>query len=228
MMKIAPLRTITQEEITTYQRDGVVWLREIIEPEWALGMGWAIDAAIDDEHGFVLNLTNFGEEADNQANVDRADDHFHRIIEALKEEVVGHWDDPIYHRGTVLIDEQVGSDAKRGQFLSMHETWYTIPFIRELTHTSPLPEIAVTLMGSKTANLYGDQIIGLRVVADEEDETVGSVEYLRGSHRDGTIYKCSYFISDLAAEQDPGVAVPDIEADKSEYNLWHCRESWLK
>ena len=162
-MKIAPLRTITQEEITTYQRDGVVWLREIIEPEWALGMGRAIDAAIGCEHGFVLNLTNFGEEADNQANVDRADDHFHRIIEALKEEVVGHWDDPIYHRGTVLIDEQVGS-----------------------------------------------------------------VEYLRGSHRDGTIYKCSYFISDLAAEQDPGVAVPDIEADKSAYNLWHCRESWLK
>ncbi len=247
-MNVTPLREITTEEIATYHRDGVVWLKAIIDPEWATRMGKAIDAAVNDEHGFVLNLTNYGLQADEQGAVAQrpADDHFHRTIEARPDEGAAHWDDPTYLRGTVLLDDEVGTHAQRGQFLSMHETWHSMPFIRELAHASPLPEIAATLMASETANLYGDQIlikppltrertawhadvsyeyiegdqvIGLRVVADEEDETLGSVEYLRGSHRDGTVYKCTYFISALAAEKDPGADIPDIESNKAGYDV---------
>lgn len=247
-MNVAPLRKITPAEIEAYQRDGVLWLKEIIDPAWATGMGRAIDAAISHEHGFVLNLTNYGIEADKQgAGSQRpADDHFHRTLEARHDDGGAHWDDPAYLSGTVLLDDQVGADAERGQFMSMHETWHTVPFIRKLATASPLPEIAATLMASEAANLYGDQIlikppltrertawhadvsyeyiegdqvIGLRVVADEEDATVGSVEYLRGSHRDGTVYKCTYFISDLAAEADPGTDIPDIEGNKPDFDV---------
>lgn len=246
-MTIKPVRAVTAEEIEKFNRDGVVWLRGIIDPAEARAVGERIDDAINHERGFLLDLTAFGQFADNQDVAQRVrSDDFAAAAAEQQAEIGGHWDDPSYIGGAVLRDPGVEAAGSPGRFISFNDAWHDMPFVRQLGIESDIPAIAAQLMGSQTVRWYSDQIlvkdpltaertawhqdlayeyiggehaIGLRVMADPEDAEVGTVEYWRGSHAGGTVYKCNYFISDRAAETDPGADLPPIEENKDQYDI---------
>lgn len=60
-MNSKPLRPITQDQLEAHIREGVVWLRRIIDIEWARRLGLAIDELVegrgDQPVDQVLDLT---------------------------------------------------------------------------------------------------------------------------------------------------------------------------
>jgi hypothetical protein len=235
------VRTITPQEIQTYEEDGVVWLRGIIDVEWAYRLRHAIDELLADPRGQAVDFTNLGIAASAPQEVSG----FQGIgkWEGLKQE----WGSPRQLAGTVLIDKRVqAEEGKRGHFLSMTGTWKAHPLIRELALASPLPQIAAILMRSQKVYLYDDQVLvkppgtiektawhqdlgydniqgtkvcGIRVPADRETPEVGLVEYLRGSHKSGKIFKVNFFISDAASPKDDGEEIPAIDGHEQDFDL---------
>jgi ectoine hydroxylase-related dioxygenase (phytanoyl-CoA dioxygenase family) len=55
--------------------------------------------------------------------------------------------------------------------------------------------------------------------AGRETPEMGLIQYLRGSHRSGKIYKVNYFISDATAPDDAGEAIPSIEGHEDEFDI---------
>src|SRR5262249_3355184 len=132
--------------------------------------------------------------------------------------------------GNVLLDKQVRPAGKRGHYISATDAWKVSPSMRVLALRSPAPRIAAALMKSQRVYLYGEQVLvkppgtmertawhsdqgydhiqgeqvcGVRIPTTQETEGMGLVQYLRGSHKSGAVYKVNYFISD-ATDDDEG------------------------
>jgi len=53
-------RPITDEEMRTYEEDGVVWLPGILDPEWADYLARGIDELVKNPQGQAVDFTNLG------------------------------------------------------------------------------------------------------------------------------------------------------------------------
>jgi ectoine hydroxylase-related dioxygenase (phytanoyl-CoA dioxygenase family) len=157
------------------------------------------------------------------------------------------WGSPRQLRGEVLLDKRVAiQEGKRGHYLSIASGCRAHPFIREMALNSPIPEIAARLMRSERAYfcndqllvkppgtlertawhqdqaytlIQGEQVCAVRVPANKETSDMGPVEYLRGSHKSGKIYKVNYFVSDVASADDDGEDTPKIEGHEGDYDI---------
>ena len=232
------LRHVTDDEVRTYERDGVVYLPNIIDIEWAKRLSSAIDELISwaekpaQQADQVLDLTGLALAASTAT--------------ALPPAGPSEWGSPRQLAGRVAVDQRVRPKSARGHFVSVTSAWQLHPAIRELAIDSPLPEIAALLTGSNKLYLYddqllvkppgtmertawhqdqgydhiaGDKVCAIRVPADRETSELGLIQYLRGSHRSGKIYKVNYFISDATAPDDAGESIPKIEGHESNFDI---------
>ncbi len=229
------LRPITREELETYERDGVVWLPGILDPEWVKLLATAIDEILAKQIGQTIDFTGLG-----------------LALAGEKLKASGRWSDPDRDWGTpgqlnsnVLLDQRVKPASKRGHYISATDTWKSHPGMRELALRSPAPKIAAALMKSRTVYLYGEQVLvkppgtmektawhsdqgydhiqgeqvcGVRIPTTRETAEMGQVQYLKRSHQSGDIFKVNYFISD-ATDDDEGVPVPRIEGHEADFDL---------
>jgi hypothetical protein len=229
------LRPITQEELETYERDGVVWLRGILDPEWAKLLASTIEEILAKQIGQTIDFTGLG-----------------LALAGEKLAASGRWSDPDRDWGTpgqlngnVLLDPQVKPVRERGHYISATDAWKAHPAMRELALRSPAPKIAAALMKSRKVYLYGEQVLvkppgtmektawhsdqgydhiqgeqvcGVRIPITQESAEMGLVQYLKGSHKSGDVYKVNYFISDTT-DDDIGVPVPRIEGHESDFDL---------
>ncbi len=232
------VRPITDEELRLYDRDGVVWLRGIIDDEWARRLGVAIEELVA-SHGEkqtdqVLDLTGLALAAESYAPA-------HATASTGPE-----WGSPRQLAGRLATDSRVGRRSSRGHFLSITSAWQLHPAIRELAIDSPLPEIAAQLTRSSRLHLYddqllvkppgtmertawhqdlgydhiaGDKVCAIRVPVGRETPELGPIQYLRGSHRSGKIFKVNYFISDATAPDDAGEPIPAIEGHEADFDI---------
>jgi hypothetical protein len=229
------LRPITREEIETYERDGVVWLRGVIGPEWIRLLAGAIEEILARQAGQLIDFTGLGLALDRE-----------RLASAGKwSDPERDWATPGQLSGNVLLDARVKPAGERGHYISATDTWKQVPAMRELILRSPAPRIAAALMRSRNVYLYGEQVLvkppgtlektawhsdqgydhvqgeqvcGVRIPIAEETAEMGPVQYLRGSHRSGAIYKVNYFISD-ATDDDEGAPVPRIEGHEADFDI---------
>ncbi len=233
------LRPLSHDELATYEHDGVVWLRNIIDAEWARGLGAAIDELVESREDKpaqqVLDLTGLALAAT-------------AVTSETPPVPRGgpEWGSPRQLAGRVALDAAVRPKSRRGHFLSITSAWQLHPAIRELAIDSPLPEIAARLTGSSKLYLYddqllvkppgtmertawhqdqgydhivGDKVCALRVPAGRETPELGLIQYLRGSHKSGKIYKVNYFISDATAPEDAGESIPAIEGHEADFDI---------
>src|SRR5690349_1569153 len=121
-MNANPLRPITEQEIETYQRDGVVWLPGVIDLDWIKLLGTAIDEILTRKIGQIIDLTGLG-----------------LSLGAANLTATGQWSEPGRHWGTaqqvggrVLLDERVKPLGDRGHYISASDTWKIVPAMREL------------------------------------------------------------------------------------------------
>jgi hypothetical protein len=233
------LRPITDDEVRTYERDGVVYLPDIIDIEWAAHLGKAIDELISwaekpaAQVDQVLDLTGLALASTSSAAT-------------LPPSGSPEWGSPRQLAGKVALDTRVRPRSSRGHFVSVTSAWQLHPAIRELAIDSPLPEIGALLSGSNKLYLYDDQVLvkppgtmertawhqdqgydhvagdkvcAIRVPAGRETPEQGLIQYLRGSHRSGKIYKVNFFISDATAPEDAGEAIPSIEGHEADFDI---------
>ena len=232
------LRHVTDDEVRTFERDGVVYLPNIIDIEWAKRLSRAIDELVSwaekpaQQAEQVLDLTGLALAASSPTSLQPAGP--------------SEWGSPRQLAGRVAVDKRVRPKSARGHFVSVTSAWQLHPAIRELAMDSPLPEIAALLTGSTKLYLYddqllvkppgtmertawhqdqgydhvaGDKVCAIRVPADRETSELGLIQYLRGSHRSGKIYKVNYFISDATAPDDVGESIPKIEGHESDFDI---------
>jgi ectoine hydroxylase-related dioxygenase (phytanoyl-CoA dioxygenase family) len=239
-MNRALARSITSDEIHTFEEEGVVWLRGIIDPEWVRRLSSAIDDFLADPRGQAVDFTNLGLLASTPEQVSG----FKAAGDWVEQKLA--WGTPQQLAGKVLVDETVRpEEGKRGHYLSVTGTWRLHPTMSALAIASPLPEIAAVLMRSKKVYLYDDQLLvkppgtmektawhqdlgydhiqgtkvcGIRVPTAKETEDMGPVLYLRRSHKSGKIFKVNYFISDAVNPLDEGEAIPKIDGYEAEFD----------
>ena len=229
------LRNISQEELGSYERDGVRWLPRIIDLDWVNLLAKTIEEILARQLGQFIDFTGLG-----------------LALGSAELAASGRWSDPARDCGTtkqlsgkVLLDEQVKPAGRRGHYISATDTWKLVPAMRELALRSPVPKIAAELMRSrrvylcgeqvlvkppgtleKTAwhsdqgygHIQGEQVCGVRIPTTQETERMGLVQYLRGSHKSGAVYKVNYFISD-ASDDDEGLPIPQIEGHEEDFDL---------
>lgn len=138
------------------------------------------------------------------------------------------------------------SDDTPGRFAGDVFMWTFDESMRRFLLDSPLAEIAAGFMGSQTAThmldqmfvkephtpsrspwhqdqtyMYadGEQLISIWVAVDPVTIESGAVEWIKGSHKPGTLYQATGFDPNITYESDEYEALPDIESDRSAYDI---------
>jgi len=229
------LRPISRDELETYARDGVVWLPGIIDLGWVRLLAETIEEILARQIGQLIDFTGLGLALGGE----------NLAASGQWSDPERDWGTPNQLNGKVLLDEQVRPAGKRGHYISATDVWKEIPAMRELALKSPAPKIAAALMKSQRVYLYGEQVLvkppgtmektawhadqgydhiqgeqvcGVRVPTTHETVGMGQVQYLRGSHKSGAVYKVNYFISD-ATDDNEGAPVPQIEGHEADFDL---------
>ena len=130
-------------------------------------------------------------------------------------------------------------------FFQAYVVWNRFDGYRALVKESPMAEMAATLMGSRTARIFHDHILvkepgNSNVTPWHQDapyylvegqQTVSfwvpldavprerTIEYVAGSHKWSTIFRPDRFDGTPLFEGDASQAVPDIDANRDQYDI---------
>ncbi len=239
MTKLA--RPITADEVAAYKVNGVVLLRGILDLAAVNALRGCIDKAVhtigQSQSGYDLSsITRAAETADSAALA--AESGGQHDVAGIMEYIKASGKPFLFDRtrsskGSFFLD--TGITARLNEF-------------RRFSLRGPGPEIAAALLDSEKVNFFGDQIFvkepGTRErTAFHQDATYfeidgeqccvlwvpvdpvtldnGTMLYLRGSHRDGTLYQPNVFVAQTPLPGAQGKALPDIEGHMSDYDIVH-------
>lgn len=234
------MRSLTDDETETFERDGVVCLRGLLNEHEVGTLAEAIDALMPNvgttPTGY--DLERLGDEAYSEA--DKVD------VGMAKQYDADLYAGYLRYEGDRRIVDVPEPGAPRGQFLLDSGNWTRNAAVRSLALDSRLPEVAAGLMGARQVAFYDDQMFvktaGTRqrtafhqdypffnvegsmgcvfwMPVDAVDDANGALSYVRGSHRDETEYASGMFVSHTPMPGASGVRVPDVEADPGAFDL---------
>lgn len=239
MTKLA--RPITADEIAAYKLTGVVLLRGILDLASVNSLRGCIDKAIqtigESPSGYDLSSITRAAETEDVATLAAESGGQHDvagIMEYIKASGKPFlFDRTVSSKGSFLLD--TGITARLNDF-------------RRFSLRGPGPEIAAALLDSEKVNFFGDQIFvkepGTRErTAFHQDATYfeidgdqccvlwmpvdpvtlenGAMLYVRGSHRDGTLYQPNVFVAQTPLPGAKGTELPDIEGHMADYDVVH-------
>lgn len=239
MTKLA--RPITRDEVNAYNTAGVVLLRGVLSLTAVNELRRCIDDAVatlhDSPAGYNLTeITRAAEIEDNEKL--SADSGGQHNVAAIMDHIKASgkpflFDDMAQAKGSYLLDTGI---------VARHKAF------RRFSMSGPGPEIAGALLGSEQVNFFGDQIFVKEPrtrerTAFHQDATYfeiegndccvlwmpvdpatlesGTIQYWRGSHRNGQLYKPNVFISQTPLPGAEGETLPDIEGHLSDYDIVH-------
>src|SRR5262244_3265542 len=207
------VRSITKDEIAAYRIAGVVLLRGILD----LGAVNALRRCIDEA---VRTMGNSPSGYDLSA-----------LTQASEKPLL--FDQATAAKGSFLLDAGIAARLR--------------DFRRFCTHGA-VPEIAGALLESEQVKFFGDQIFVKEPQTRErtafhQDATYfeidgdqccvlwipvdpvtlegGTMQYWRGSHRDGRLYQPNVFIAQTPFPGAEGELLPDIEGHFDDYDIVH-------
>lgn len=235
-------RAVTQDEIAAYKQAGVVLLKGILSLESVNSLRRSIDLTVnkldDSPSGYdftkILKAT-----AENDFDQLRAMSDGQYDLEAIM--------DYVKSTGKPLLAD-ANSEARQGAYFIDTGVAARLDSYRQLCVNGALPEIAGQLLQSGVVRFFGDQVFVkepntpgktafhqdatyfeiegeqccvMWVPADPVTLETGAMMYVRGSHRDGTLYKPNVFISQAPLPGSEGVDLPDIENNLDDYDIVH-------
>lgn len=233
-------RTITPDEVRMYQNAGVVLLRGVLDMKTINRLRGAIDDAVrtlgQSPAGYDYTKLTEAYEANDTKTLAAHSAGQHDISR-----IVGH----LRASRKPLLQDAIGGST-RGHFFVDTGTASRIPNIREFSVSGAAAEIAGALLGSDEVRFFGDQMFvkepGTRertafhqdatyfeidgdqccvlwVPVDPANAEVGTMQYIRGSHRDGKLYKPNVFVSQAPLPDAEGDDLPDIENYMDEFDV---------
>jgi len=238
----ALVRPITKDEIATYHAAGVVLLRGALDLAAVNLVRRSIDEAAatlgESKQGYDFSRLTRAVDNNDDATIAGADGGQHNVSA-----VVNH----IRNSGKPLLYDPC-ANAREGRFLVDTAVTSRVKDLRRFALNGPCAEIGGKLMQSETVRFFGDQMFlkepGTRErTAIHQDATYfqidgdqccvfwipvdpvtienGAMIYVRGSHRNGTLYKPNVFVSQTALPGSEGEIIPDIEGHPEDYDLVH-------
>lgn len=235
-------RPITPDEIATYNKNGVVLLRQIIDLNAVNQLRKCIDQTVEtlgtSKSGYNLSeITKAAEQNDiNSLEADSSGQHdVKAIMEFVRDSKKPFLIDNIEleKKGSFLLDTGISARLKEFQKFVLR---------------GACPEISGTLLNSEKVNFFGDQVFVkepgtqertafhqdasyfeidgeqccvLWIPVDPVTMKNGAMQYIRGSHKDGKVYKPNVFISQTPLPGSEGHNLPDIEGNMEEYDIIH-------
>ena len=207
MERVAPLRSVTQDEIDAFWRDGVVCLRSILPVELVESMAAPIDAALDTST--MADLSEMADLLESGAGATRMIDEAvaaSGLPRGRFKAGTDHW----------LVQEEFREFALRSPLPEIVAALLGSAEVR-LYEDSVLVKEPGTQ--EKTGfhqdmsyfHLDGDLVCTTWVPLDVVTEEMGAVRFVVGSHRDATKYRPNMFVSDMAIPGTDGVEVPDYD-----------------
>lgn len=239
MTKLA--RPITRDEIAAYNVAGVVLLRGILDLSTVNSLRRCIDQAVqtigESKAGYDMSMLTRAAEMEDRKTLEGSSEGQHNvagIVDYIKASGKPFlYDQTENNKGSFLIDS--GISARQREF-------------KRFILSGPGPEISAALLDSEKVNFYGDQIFvkepGTRErTAFHQDATYfeidgdqccvlwipvdpvnlesGTMQYVRGSHRDGKLYQPNVFVAQTPLPGAQGELLPDIEGHPEDYDLVH-------
>lgn len=203
-MNSLPLREITDEEVATFERDGVVFLPGMFDADWIGRMSEGFEAAIRDLGPFGRDYNPEGESG--AFYMDLGMWKRHEAFRAFAtESPAAALAARMMRSSTVhLYDDQL--------FVKEPGTNYPTPFHQDWTYF----------------HFDGWQICGIWFTVDEVDAETSALGYVRGSHKWNRSFKPIPIggnrSNDLYAAKPSGAddvleMLPDIEANPDAYDL---------
>jgi ectoine hydroxylase-related dioxygenase (phytanoyl-CoA dioxygenase family) len=202
-----PLRPITDAEVETFWRDGVVCLRQVMPQAWLDEMAGHVEAALRSQA--TTNLSAFGDELARTTGATRL------VDERVQAEVprghflagTDHW-----REQPAFLDFALRSPLPEivARLLRSEHVWFYEDSV--LVKEPGTQEKTSFHQDMAYFHLNGDLVATTWVPLDPVDASTGSVRFVVGSHRDRTAYRPNTFVTDLSLGGDDAVDVPDYDA----------------
>jgi Phytanoyl-CoA dioxygenase (PhyH) len=239
MSKLA--RPITPDEVAAYNVAGVVLLRGVLDLSTVNTLRRCIDQAVatigQSPAGYDMSMLTRAAEVEDRKALEASSEGQHNvsgIVDYIKASGKAFlYDKPETAKGSFMID--TGISARLREF-------------KRFILNGPGPEISAALLNSEKVNFFGDQIFikepGTRErTAFHQDATyfeidgdqccvlwipvdpvtleTGTMQYVRGSHKDGKLYQPNVFVAQTPLPGAQGEPVPDIEGHMADYDIVH-------
>jgi ectoine hydroxylase-related dioxygenase (phytanoyl-CoA dioxygenase family) len=204
-LPISPLRPVTQDEIDTFWRDGVVCLRNIVPPQWIDHMSSAVEEWLASPA--CLDFTKFGSEVAQAAGADVMVDagtrrgHFYSGQD--------HWKTMPAFRALATRSPLVEISARllKAGRLNLYEDSILVKEPGTLEKTVFHQDISYF-------HVEGHQICTTWLPLDPVTVETGGLKFIRGSHLWKAKYRPNFFITELQIPDTEGETVPDFHKDK--------------
>lgn len=194
-MQLSPERVVTAAERATYQRDGVVCLRGLLDDRWITHLRGAVEHA----------LSHPGKLARNTAAEAGKTGVFHNEVFLWKN-----------HPGFRQFIEDSPIAAVAAQLMASQTVrlYNDHLLVKEPGTDTPTP----WHQDGVYFQLSGDQIISIWIGLDPVRRETGAMSFVTGSHRAGKMYRPVTFATGAATASDAfDGPLPDIDADPVAY-----------
>jgi hypothetical protein len=232
--------TVSAEDIRTFERDGVVCLRNVLTSEEVDHLRMAVEKQMNQ---LGKSATGYDFEALARQVWDRlepvetgAANRFD--MQAMKDLV----------RGDGAARPLMEDDEAHSQGLFFYDVaaWKRDPGVRKVAFDSGLPGIAAKLLGARYLNFWedttfvkaphtrqktafhqdlayfqieGEQCVIVWIPLDPANRENGTMQYVRGSHKWGETYAPNVFVSQTPIQSSPHPKCPDIEGKQAAYDI---------
>lgn len=200
-----PLREVTQDEVDTFWRDGVVCLRGVIQKPWLDLAAVAVEEWLSSPE--CMDFTDYGTKAAAEGGAEvlvEAGERRGRFYSGTD-----HWNTRPGFRALALISPLVEISAKllKTQKLNLYEDSVLVKEPSTLEKTAFHQDISYF-------HAEGHQICTTWLPLDPVTLESGGLKFIRGSHLWKAKYRPNFFITDLAMPGTEGDDVPNFHKDK--------------
>ena len=214
MERIAPTRAVTQEEVDTFWRDGVVCLRSILPLDLISSMEAPVEDALSGPA--MANLSEMADALESGGVTRLVDESVASsgVPRGQFKAGTDHWLHQEEFRNFALrspLPEIVASLLQSEQ-VRLYEDSVLVKEPGTQEKTGFHQDMAYF-------HLDGELVCTTWVPLDVVTAEMGAVRFVAGSHRDETTYRPSMFVSELAIPGTEGAEVPDYDTKLGEARI---------
>ncbi len=206
MSQREPLRSITDAEVETFWRDGVVCLRRVMPSGWLERMAGPFEEALTS--AATTDLSAMGDELERAGAVRAVDEAVRTAAIPRGHFLAGtdHW-----RLQPEFLEFCVGSPLGGivARLLRSDRVWFYED--SALVKEPGSHERTVFHQDMAYFHLEGDLVCTTWVPLDPVTAETGAVRFVVGSHRDRTKYRPSMFVTAMALPGTDGADVPDYD-----------------
>ena len=202
-----PLRDVTDDEIETFWRDGVVCLRSILPVDEVLAMAGPIDEMLAADE--AADLSAMADALASGAGATRLTDDVVGADGTPRGRFLAGTDHWLEHAEFERFATASALPTVVAQLLRSERVWFYEDSV--LVKEPGTQERTGFHVDMAYFHLDGDRVCTTWVPLDEVDASTGAVRFVVGSHLDDTQYRPNMFVADMQIPGTEGVDVPDFD-----------------